>query len=121
RAMGKTRLSGRVGAGLDPCGALQVVVDLANDQEREVAFILGTAPSADEARQVVQRWRGVEPAREALSQVWDHWKNLLGAVYVETPDPAVNMLANGWLLYQVTAARLFGRTGYYQSGGAFGF
>ena len=69
----------------------------------------------------MNRFRGSAAAREALESVWEYWKRTLGAVQVETPDPAVNVLANGWLQYQTLASRVWGRSGYYQSGGAFGF
>src|SRR5207248_5743294 len=73
------------------------------------------------ARALVGRFRGTRAARGALEAVWAYWNRALGAVYVETPDPSLNFLANGWLLYQVLACRLWARSGYYQSGGAFGF
>ena len=120
-AMRRARLSGRVGAGLDPCAAMQVTVDLAAGQEQEVCFILGIGRDADDARNLIQRFRGSAPARRALEAVWQYWNHTLGAVYVETPDPSVNFLANGWLLYQTLACRIWGRSGFYQSGGAFGF
>jgi cyclic beta-1,2-glucan glucanotransferase len=119
--MSQARLSGRVGAGLDPCAAMQTTVDLAAGQQIEVAFIFGCGRDMAEARDLVSRFRGVEPARLALGGVWDYWKRTLGAVQVETPDPYVNYLANGWLLYQTLACRIWGRTGFYQSGGAYGF
>ena len=68
-----------------------------------------------------QRFRGTGPARVALEGVWAYWNRTLGAVHVQTPDPALNFLANGWLLYQVLACRMWARSGFYQSGGAFGF
>lgn len=120
-AMGRTRLSGKVGAGLDPCGAMQTTFDLANGREREIVFTLGAGRNVEEVRSLVQRFRGVEPARHALEGVWSFWNRTLGAVYVETPDPSVNIMANGWLLYQTLACRYWARSGYYQSGGAFGF
>ena len=119
--MTRVRLSGRVGAGLDPCLALQVPLELAPGQEREVAFTLGSGRDLGDARTLVSRFRGTGPARTALEGVWAYWNRTLGAVHVQTPDAGLNFLANGWLLYQVLASRMWGRSGFYQSGGAFGF
>jgi hypothetical protein len=83
--------------------------------------MLGAGRDVEEVRGLVQRFRGVEAARHALEGVWSYWNRTLGAVHVETPDPSVNILANGWLLYQTLSCRYWARSGYYQSGGAFGF
>lgn len=120
-AMSRIRLSGKLGAGLDPCAAMQVPFDLADNREREIVFMVGVGRDIDDVRTLVQRFRGLEAPRRSLEGVWTYWKHALGAVYVETPDPALNVLANGWLLYQTLSCRLWGRTGFYQSGGAFGF
>jgi cyclic beta-1,2-glucan synthetase len=120
-ALLRTRLSGKVGASLDPCGAIQVRFDLAAGQEREIVFRLGAGRDALDAANLVNRFRGPSAARAALDVVWQHWTHTLGAVNVETPDPSLNVLANGWLLYQTLACRLWARSATYQSGGAFGF
>jgi len=120
-AMTRLRLSGKVGGGLDPCAAIQVPFELANGQEREIIFRLGVGHDADNAENLVHRFRGSAAARGALEAVWQYWKHTLGAVQVETPDQSLNVLTNGWLLYQTLACRLWARSGYYQSGGAFGF
>jgi cellobiose phosphorylase len=120
-AMGRLRLSGKVGAALDPCGAIQLPFELAPGQERELTFRLGMGRDAEDARQLVRRFRGAVAGRTAIEKVWQHWTHTLGAVHVETPDQSLNVLANGWLVYQALGCRLWARSGYYQSGGAFGF
>jgi cyclic beta-1,2-glucan synthetase len=120
-ALKRIRLSGRVGAGLDPCGAVQVAFDLPEGQERETTFRLGVGRNQEEVDNLIQRYRRADASRTALEGVWSYWNRTLGAVNVDTPDPAVNVMANGWLLYQTLACRMWGRTGFYQSGGAYGF
>jgi len=120
-AMSRTGLSNKVGAGLDPCAAIQLDVELADGEEREVIFRLGAARDLPAARKLAHAWRGAAAAHEALLEVSQYWHRTLGAVQVETPDASLNLLANGWLVYQTLACRLWARSGYYQSGGAFGF
>lgn len=120
-ALTRTRLSGKVGASLDPCGAIQVSFDLAAGQEREIVFKLGVGQNHDDAKDLVHRFRGAIAARGALDLVWQHWTHTLGAIQVETPDQSVNVLVNGWLPYQTLSCRLWARSATYQSGGAFGF
>jgi len=120
-AMSRQRLSGQAGPALDPCAAIQIPLELGAGQEREIVFTLGFGRNANDAKELLVRVRGAAAARMALEQVWQHWNHTLGAVQVETPDPMVNVLANGWLVYQTLACRLWARSGYYQSGGAFGF
>ncbi len=120
-AMRRTRLSGRTGTGLDPCGAIQVVIDLAPGQSREIVFRLGMGRSTDEADELVRRHRGSAAAAATLAAVQEHWRHVLGAVQVRTPDPTLDLLVNGWLIYQTLACRMWARSGFYQSGGAYGF
>ena len=119
--MTRARLSGRIGAGFDPCMAMRVMIEIADGEERELAFTFGSGRDLADARHLVMRFRGAEAARVALEGVWAYWNRTLGAVNVQTPDRALNILANGWLVYQVLACRMWARSGFYQSGGAFGF
>ncbi len=120
-AMARSRLSGRVGAGLDPCAALQLQFDLDDGEERELIFRLGLGRDRDDALALVKRYRVAERADDAMAKVAAYWDQALGAVQVETPDPQLDVLANGWLMYQTIACRFWARSGFYQSGGAFGF
>lgn len=120
-AMNRQRLSNRVGAGMDPCGAIQTSFELIDGREREVVFTLGAGRDISHVRQLVNASKSPEAARSHLEAVWQFWSRTLGAVHIETPDPAVNILANGWLLYQTLSCRFWARSGYYQSGGAIGY
>src|SRR5690606_27453183 len=100
--------------------AMQIRLELDAGEEREVVFMLGASRGADEARNLIRR--GASGAvRQAFESLRAHWSRVLGTVQVETPDPGINVLVNGWLLYQTIACRLWGRSGFYQSGGAYGF
>jgi cyclic beta-1,2-glucan synthetase len=120
-ALKRERLSGEAGVGLDPCAAVQVTLDLADAEEREIQFCLGAGRDLVHAQNLIERYRAAGAAQSALEGACQYWKQTLGAVYVETPDVSVNLMANGWLLYQILSCRLWGRTGFYQSGGAYGF
>lgn len=111
---------GRVGAGLDPCGALQTRVRLEAGAEVELVFMLGEAASAAEAQALVRRHRtaGPEGIRDAIA---GQWEDVLDVVQVRTPDRSLDILLNDWLLYQALACRIWGRTAGYQSSGAYGF
>ncbi|MBV6273624.1 cyclic beta 1-2 glucan synthetase [Alcaligenaceae bacterium CGII-47] len=120
-AMDRARLSGKVGAGLDPCAAIQVPFELMDGEEREIVFKLGIAPSRLEASELIRQYRGPSAAHKELDAVRQQWSDILGAVQIQTPDPALDVLTNGWLMYQIIACRLWARSGLYQSGGAYGF
>jgi cellobiose phosphorylase len=122
-AMTRTMLSGKVGAALDPCAAIQVNFELDDGQEHETIFRLGVTGrrGADDASNTVKRFRGSTIAQGVLDEVRKYWDKALGAIQIETPDKSLNVLTNGWLLYQTLSCRLWARNGYYQSGGAFGF
>ena len=120
-AMNRAKLSGKTGAALDPCAAIQVMFDLAEDGEHEVIFRLGAGKNSSEVLETIRRFEGSNAAQKALQKVNQYWKETLEAVQIETPDIATNVLANGWLTYQSLACRMWARSGFYQSGGAFGF
>ncbi|MBL8810710.1 MAG: cyclic beta 1-2 glucan synthetase [Planctomycetaceae bacterium] len=120
-AMRRQRLSGRTGAGLDPCVALQTTIVLDEQQEKTIVFTFGVGTGEKETRQLVLQSRGLQNASAAFERVSRYWEKTLGAVRVKTPDESLNFLANGWLLYQTVSCRMWARTGFYQSGGAYGF
>ena len=117
---GTTALSKTVGAGLDPCGALRTTIELPPHGTVEVVFFLGQAASAEDARSLIARYRATN-LDTVLSDVGRYWDDVLGAVQVKTPDRPMDIMLNGWLLYQTLACRIWARSAFYQAGGAYGF
>ncbi|URQ60995.1 cyclic beta 1-2 glucan synthetase [Pantoea alhagi] len=114
-------LSGASGVGLDPCATLQRLFSLIDGDSQTFVFALGVGDDRAAAETLIERFLDVSKAETELASVIQHWRGLLHKIEIDTPDSAANMLANGWLLYQTLASRLLARSGYYQSGGAFGF
>ncbi len=115
-----TPLSGHLGAGLEPCGALQVRVELPPGTQLDLRFLLGEAADEGAAQALVEKYRAAD-IDGVLVDIAAQWNGLLDAVQVRTPDRALDLLLNDWLLYQVTSCRLWARTAYYQASGAYGF
>ncbi len=113
-------LSGRTGAGLDPCAALQTTVEILPGQQVELVFFLGQTDSCESARSLLRRLRATRPS-EIFDEVKNNWRKLLTTVQVRTPDAGMDIMLNGWLLYQTLACRYWARAGFYQAGGAYGF
>jgi cyclic beta-1,2-glucan synthetase len=120
-ALKRVGLGSRVQPGLDPCAALQLHLDLQPGESREVHFLLGQGANREEALQLVDHFRDGRQVQAAWEEVIGRWDELLGAVTVETPDRAMNVLLNRWLVYQNVSCRIWGRSAFYQSGGAYGF
>lgn len=121
QALQRTELAQLVGAGLDPCAALQTKIDLAPGEVEEIVCIVGQADSIEQARLLARSFRDHSNVDAALKATCRYWDDLLGTIEVETPDPRVDILVNRWLLYQSLSCRIWGRSAFYQSGGAFGF
>ncbi|MHC4952859.1 MAG: GH36-type glycosyl hydrolase domain-containing protein [Planctomycetota bacterium] len=120
-ALTRVGLSGEVRVGRDPCAALQVHVDIEPGGEEVLHFVLGEGDDTGHTHDLVTRYRHPAAVEAAWHELEAHWDERLGAVQVRTPEPAMDLLLNRWLLYQAISSRLLGRTGFYQSSGAFGF
>ncbi|SDZ81101.1 cyclic beta-1,2-glucan synthetase [Microbulbifer marinus] len=120
-AMSRIGLSGRVQCGGDPCAAYQVHVDLAPGDTQQVYFVLGEGADRAEALSLASEFRQPDRAERARTEFEQFWEDFLGSVQIRVPDRATELLVNRWLPYQTLACRLWGRSGYYQSSGAFGF
>lgn len=120
-ALKQKSLSGTTGAGHHPCGAMQVNVELKSDETAEIVFILGMAGQEEKVRELTKNFSTLEGAKTALSEAKKFWQDKLQTVQVETPDTAMNIMLNGWLVYQAISCRMWARTAFYQAGGAYGF
>ena len=118
--LGEAPLSNRTGAGLDPCAALQQMIELGAGEMVEVVCFLGQGGSAEEARALLARYREAD-LDAVLAEVTGYWRDLLGSVQVKTPDRAMDIMLNGWLLYQALVCRVWARSAFYQASGAYGF
>jgi cyclic beta-1,2-glucan synthetase len=117
----RAHLDNRTGVALDAAAALQVLVSLDKGGETEVVFVLGQAESIEECRTIVSRYRKGTDVANALAETRSWWDSILGAVQVHSPVLSVDLLMNRWLLYQSSSCRFWGRSAFYQSGGAIGF
>ncbi|MGA3293525.1 MAG: glucoamylase family protein [Candidatus Acidiferrales bacterium] len=113
-------LSGKSGAGLDPCAALQTSIELRPGAKAEIVFFLGQAENSEQARRLLARYRAAD-LDAILAEAMGRWDNVLGAVQIATPEPAMDVLMNRWLLYQTLSCRVWGRAAFYQLSGAYGF
>jgi len=120
-ALRRTVLAGRDGAGLDPCAALQITIELAPQEAREVFFLLGEAESKEAAQTLVSTFTDPGAVNRSFEEVLNYWDAVLGTIEVKTPDDAMDTMLNRWLLYQTLSCRIWARSAFYQSGGAFGF
>ncbi len=115
-----TSPSGRVGPGLDPCAALQTVIEMPPGGREEIVFLLGQATTVEAARALIARYRAAD-LDLTLKDIKTQWDDTLGAVQVKTPDRSMDLMLNRWLLYQTLACRVWARSAFYQAGGAYGF
>lgn len=113
-------LSGRIGAGLDPCCAMQCKVEIEAGERVQILVTLGMATGTERALELVKRYRGLD-SEKSLNSVKEYWDRLLDKVHVKTPDRSMDLLVNRWLPYQTLVCRLWARAGFYQAGGAYGF
>lgn len=120
-ALNRSRLSNRADALVDPCAALMTSFEVSPDGDAETVFLLGQAKTQEEARRLVGAYAAPGSVQATLDEVRVLWDRILGTIQVRTPDAAMNLMLNRWLTYQTLACRMWGRSAFYQSGGAFGF
>jgi cellobiose phosphorylase len=121
QGMRKDRFSNICGAGIDPCLCENVKLDLEPGEEKTLIVIFGQSESNEELLNCIKTYGNISGARSALEESIEYWKSILGRIKVTTPDKSMDLLLNGWLMYQTLACRYWSRTAFYQSGGAYGY
>ena len=120
-ALRRENLSGRLGAGFDPCAAMHVSINLKKDEEKEFVFILGQELEEDSALSCAQKYKNMVEVHKSFDNIRQVWNSKLSIIQVSTPDKSLDIMMNGWLMYQTISCRLYARSAFYQSGGAYGF
>ena len=120
-ALSRIGLESKVNAGLDPCAVIQLHVDLAPGATEEVFFLIGEGKDRAESLSLIGQIQESAQVEAVWQSVHKQWDDILNTITVETPDPAMDLMLNRWLLYQTLSCRMWGRTALYQSSGAFGF
>lgn len=120
-ALDKVSLDEQTGVQTDSCMAIQIEVELNSYETKEISLLLGAGEDLLELKNTAYQYTNLSNCRQELDKVKKQWQNLVNRMQVVTPVESMNILLNSWAIYQVIACRLWGRTGYYQSGGAFGF
>ena len=120
-ALRRARLYERSGAGLDPCSAIHSVIELEPGGSSQIVLMIGETETDETARSIISRFSDQAAVMEAFGAVTRHWDDLLGTLTVRTPDASLDVMVNRWLLYQTLSCRIWARSAFYQSGGAFGF
>ena len=113
-------LKKRVGAGLDPCAVMATQIELADGESIELVFLLGQGNDRDHARTLIRHYRTAD-MQKTFADVKQAWDKTLRKIQVKTPDRGLDLMLNGWLLYQTLSCRMWARAAFYQAGGAFGF
>ena len=121
RGIRENKLLNRCGGGLNPCIAIKISVDLKENEEKEIVFLLGQGKDKDDALSLAQKYKNIYECKAAFEKVNNYWKNEFNKVIVNTPDKSMDIMLNSNLLYQSLVCRVWARTAFYQCGGAFGF
>ena len=120
-ALNRIGLETRITPGEDPCAVLQLHIDLQPGKSEEIYFVLGEGKNREQSLALVKKYHDPAYVGAALQRTHVFWNHLLDTIQIHTPEPAADLILNRWLLYQTLSCRIWGRTGFYQSSGAYGF
>lgn len=108
-------------SGIGDCLALEFEIELKEYEEKHLILRIGQENNVQQIINVNQRLNSLESVDKSLFDVSKKWNNIMSNLIVKTPEEELNVLINGWLVYQTISCRILGKSGFYQSGGAIGF
>ena len=117
----KVSLNNENSLGQNTCICYEIEIEVESFSEKEISILLGAEDNIIDCKNMSYKYSKIPNCKQELNDVKSYWKELLGRIQVYTPLESVNIILNGWLAYQTIESRLLGRTGFYQSGGAYGF
>lgn len=120
-SLNKISLTNENALGNNSCVAIEIDVTIYPYENKEISLILGEGETKLEVQDLVYKYSDVKKCKKELLDVKDFWKNKISKIQVKTPAESMNIMLNGWLLYQTIACRLWAKSAFYQSGGATGF
>ncbi len=115
------RCENKYGNSYDAIASLNIDIEIDPDDEKTVIFTLGAADNIDDAKEIIKKYKSVSNVDMSFRETKEKWSDILDPLQVETPDASLNVMVNNWLKYQTISCRLWGRSAYYQVGGAYGF
>ena len=119
--LNKIKLNNNNGFGMKNCIAIQIETEIDSMSSKEIILNLGASESIEYIKNMAYKYSKIQNCKQELDDVKKKWKNILEKLQIFTPIESINIMLNGWSLYQTITSRLYGKTGYYQSGGAYGF
>ena len=115
------KLNNSDGLGKDSCVGIEFCLELAKLEDKKFNIIIGEENAECKIMEISKKYQiqeNVELEKEKTKTIWN---DILNTIKVKTPSKEIDILMNGWLVYQTLSSRILGKTGYYQSGGAYGF
>ncbi len=120
-ALNKVKLDNKNSLGLPSCIAIEFEIELKAYEDKEISIILGSETTKQKIQETAYKYTKIENCKQELEKVKNKWRDLIRTIQVKTPIESMNIMLNGWLVYQTIASRLWAKSGFYQSGGAYGF
>ena len=120
-SLDKISLTNENSLGNSSCIAIQIDVTIYPYENKEISLIIGEGENLVEVQDLAYKYSDIKKCKKELQEVKEFWKDKISRIQVKTPSESMNIMLNGWLLYQTIVCRLWGKSGFYQSGGATGF